>query len=176
MEGFGIYTILKNVALQLNIYDSMSENLLKSPYCNEGLNGVSLNEIIKSKSTVSIGFPSYPVYIISFACTYIISAFMYLSDEIHTLGAPYPDRYKNSLIFLACLLVSICLFRITFSCDGIGIITFSVLLGIGAALLVIKQNELLFQKKGINILGIPLLNGKATNGQTLYICPTRNSN
>ena len=176
LEGLAIHTIFKNIALQLNVYDIVAQKPVKSGLCNGGLNGVSLNELVNSTSAVHIGFPSYSIFMITFASAYIFNAFRYLYDEITALGEPYPDRYKNSMIFLGTLIAVTCVFRLMFSCEGIGVAVFSVILGLGAGVLVTMQNHAFLGKEGLNLLAIPILRGKAANGQPLYICPMTDNN
>jgi len=176
LEGLVIYTVFKNIALQLNVYDIVGQKPVKSGLCNPGLNAVSLNELVNSTSAVHIGFPSYSIFMICFACTYIFNVFRYLYDEITALGEPYPDRYNNSLIFLGTLIAVTCAFRMMFGCEGIGVAVFSVILGLGAGILVTMQNNAFLGKEGLNLLGIPILRGKAANGQPLYICPMTDNN
>jgi hypothetical protein len=176
LEGLAVYTVFKNIALQLNVYDIVGQKPVKSGLCNAGLNGVSLNELVNSTSSVHIGFPSYSIFMICFASAYIFNMFRYVYDEITALGEPYPTRYTNSMIFLATLIAFTCVFRLLFGCEGIGVIVFSVILGVAAGVLVTMQNNTLFGKEGLNLLAIPILRGKAANGQPLYICPMTDNN
>jgi hypothetical protein len=171
LEALGIYSIFQSIVLQLNVYDVLWQRPINSSVCYSSLNGVSLNELVSSKSSVDIGFPSYPIFIISFACMYIFGMYQYLQDEINALGDDYKKRYNMSIIFIGCLIAITCVVRMMFSCDGMGVIVFSIILGIAAGFIVLKQNDMLFGKEGLNLLGIPILRGKAVNGQALYICP-----
>jgi len=172
LESIGVFYALQRAVVSLNIYDILSEKQSYSQICNSGLNAVSLNDFAERSPGPVTGFPSYAIYILSFVTTYILGMYNTYSEELKALG---DTRFFQAAIFLSAVLLIVVVVRMMYNCDGVGTVLFSILAGLFMGFLIIQQNIALFGKASLNLLGIPLLRGKAINGQALYICPTTNT-
>ena len=120
--------------------------------------------------TYSENNPSYAVYIVSFACSYIIYSLYKVQDELDVLEDSSYKQYTISLIILSTLAIVYALFRIWFSCDDISASMLGLFLGSFMGLLIVTQNLNIFGKDIINFLGIPLLRNRTANNKPIYIC------
>ena len=168
LESLGIFYALQSVVLNFNVFDVFGGKHSYSSVCNTGFNSVSFNEFTE-RMPGSIGFPSFAIYTLSFITSYLLSMYTTYTKELNALN---DTRFFQSALFLAAILVVTCIVRMLFNCDGVGTMLASILFGGLAGFLIVQQNIALFGKGSLNLLGIPLLNGKAANGQALYICPT----
>ena len=120
--------------------------------------------------TYSENNPSYAVYVVSFACAYIIYSLFKVQDELDVLEDSSNKQYKISLTILSTVALLYALFRIWFSCDSISASLLGLFLGAAVAYLIVVQNTNLFGKDIVNFLGIPMLRRKTANNQPIYIC------
>jgi len=120
--------------------------------------------------TYSNNNPSYAVYIVSFACSYIAYSLFQVQDELDVLEDSKYKQYKVSFICLITLSILYSLFRIWFSCDSMSASMLGLFLGSVMGILIVTQNVNVFGKEYINFLGIPLLRNKTINNQPIYIC------
>jgi len=123
-------------------------------------------------SGILSGFPSSALYIVSVACTYIITAMMNFSAEIQLLGEDATSKWWTSLISSMLLIISLMLFRITYSCDTFINVIVSIFIGVMVGGLIVLQNSKLFGLSSLNILGVPILKQRTADGGTLYVCPS----
>lgn len=116
-------------------------------------------------------FPSAPIFMLATASSYIFTTLSLQSKELEALGPAYSSRYYISLVFLFMLLFLFCAFRMAYECDSFGVImlTLPIALVLGVAL--VFQNQRLFGATSVNLLGIPILQNRTANGQTIYVCP-----
>jgi hypothetical protein len=115
--------------------------------------------------------PSAPIYILSVASAYIFSTLNLQSKELAALGPAYSSRYYVSAIFLTILIFLFVSFRIAFGCDSLGTIIMSVPIGLMIGALLVQQNTRLFGAESVNLVGIPLLQGRTATGKKIYVCP-----
>ena len=120
--------------------------------------------------TYSENNPSYAVYLVSFACSYISYSLFKLQDELDVLEDATYKQYKVSFIILVTLAIIYSLLRMWFSCDSISASMMGLFLGAAMGLMLVTQNTNLFGKDIINFLGIPLLRNRSVNNQPIYIC------
>jgi hypothetical protein len=117
------------------------------------------------------GFPSAPLFMLSTASSYIFTTLNYQTKELAALGPSYSSRYYISAMFLVILIFLFFIFRLSFECDGFGVLIVSIAIGLALGYLLVKQNSLLFGAQSINLIGIPLLENRTATGKKLYVCP-----
>jgi hypothetical protein len=110
------------------------------------------------------------MFMLSAAVSYIFLSIDALSPELQALGANWASRWWISLIFSCFLLLLMICFRAAFSCDSLSIIMLSTLIGILTGFALIRQNEHLFGKAGINMIGTPIMQKRGANGEAIYLC------
>ena len=115
--------------------------------------------------------PSAPIDILSVASAYIFSSLNTQSKELAALGPAYSSRYYVSAIFLTMLIFLFVSFRIAFGCESLGTIIISVPIGLILGMLLVQQNTRLFGPESVNLVGIPLLQGRTATGKKIYVCP-----
>ena len=93
------------------------------------------------------------------------------SKELAALGPSYSSRYYVSAIFLTVLLFLFIAFRAAYGCDTFGVLMMTVPIGVILGMLLVQQNSRLFGPESINLVGIPLLQGRAASGRPIYVCP-----
>jgi hypothetical protein len=137
------------------------------PKCKPSLYHSTFQDLLL---TYSENNPSYAVYIVSFACSYIAYSLFKVQNELDVLEDSTYKQYQISFVILITLAIVYCLFRMWFSCDSISASLTALFLGGATALLLVTQNTNIFGKDIINFLGIPLLRNISVNNQPIYIC------
>jgi hypothetical protein len=117
-------------------------------------------------------FPSSPIYMISAASAYVFSTLHAQGNDLAALGPSFSIKYYISMVFLFVLIGAFMCFRIFNNCETPLTVMLSVPLGILVGVLLVQQNLRLFNKSGINLLGIPQMSSVTANGQKIYVCPT----
>lgn len=179
IEATMIFHIIRSTSTYLNIFPS---ELTKSSYkhiCRTGfadpvstsMGSLSMFTSMLDSSSLMHQFPSSSIYMLSVVSAYLFSTLNVQSKDLEALGPRFSSRYYSSLIFLSVVLFLFITFRLAYSCETFSTVILSVPVGllIGAAL--VRQNEKLFGKSSLNLIGIPQLNSVTADGQKLYICP-----
>jgi len=90
----------------------------------------------------------------------------------HELTAA-PEKKAAStagLIILVCFLVLITVYRITSECEGFMSTSLGLLAGFLIGLGLVYIAAWVTDRRGTNILGLPLIRNKAATGQPIYVC------
>jgi hypothetical protein len=119
-------------------------------------------------------FPSAPLFMLSAACSYIFTTLQKQKKELEALGPAYATRYYTSAFFLLLIIGIFIAFRSSIGCDTMANLILSSALGLILGSLLVWQNLRLFGPQSINLIGIPLLRNRTSNGSNLYVCPTQN--
>jgi len=122
-------------------------------------------------SRPSANNPSYGIFLITFAASYLLSSFYNLKDELEAMSTDkYMRQYNISIASIVCFTLLYLFLRLVNKCErhisAISALVFGSIIGIA----LINQNILLFGRESINFLGIPLLRNKAVDGEPIYIC------
>jgi hypothetical protein len=175
IETTVIFKIIKYAATYLNITGPISSTTGQyNPLCRSGFSGVvpTVESLTTSKlGMTTAGFPSAPLFMLSTASSYIFTTLNYQTKELAALGPSYSSRYYISAMFLLILVFLFFIFRLSFECDGFGVLIVSVAIGLFLGYLLVKQNNLLFGPQSINLIGIPLLENRTATGKKMYVCP-----
>jgi hypothetical protein len=118
----------------------------------------------------SANAPSYSMYIVSFACSYLALSLFNLKDELEVLDTSVMKQYYISMTSLTVLAILYLLYVLLRKCNSIGASTAGFAFGFIIASIIVHINVMLFDKESINFLGIPLLRNKTVDGKAIYIC------
>lgn len=118
----------------------------------------------------SASSPSYAVYLVSFACSYLASSLYMLKDELDVLDISKLKQYYISIATLCTIAFLYLIFRLTTQCESLGSATSGLVFGAVVGLILINLNVTLYGKECVNFLGIPLLRNKTADGDPIYIC------
>ena len=108
---------------------------------------------------------------LSVASAYIFTTLNQQAKELQALGPAYSSRYYSSVIFLLMIIFLFIVFRLTYQCDGFGVLILSMVIGLIIGSLLVIQNTRLFGPQSVNLIGIPLLRNRTADGKKLYVCP-----
>ena len=122
---------------------------------------------------IQSGVPSFPVYFLATAISYVVGSMYSQKQELEALGPAYAARFYIALFASFLLLVITTFYRIAYGCDGVGTIIFTLLFGFLLGGLLVYQNNALLGRDATNLTGIPLLRERTRDGKPLYVCPQK---
>jgi hypothetical protein len=141
--------------------------------CTSGFQSPTLQSMSSFfKVSPQSSFPSPPVFILTTAVVYVITAMQGFSQELSELGPGYSTRYYIGIFLSLVLLFIAASYRFLTGCDAFGTILLSLLFGFALGITLCWQNNTLFGRDATNILGIPMFANTTADGKPLYICPT----
>jgi hypothetical protein len=181
LEAAGIYHLIRWASSYMNVVPVTARASGKyNAICRTGFTDPSsptlMSLSIFSSSIDSTDllqhFPSSPMYMISVASAYVFSTLSTQANDLAALGPTFSVKYYISMAFLSILIFAFMCFRIFNDCETPLTVILSVPIGIIVGILLVQQNLRLFNKSGINLLGIPQMSSVTANGQKIYVCPT----
>jgi hypothetical protein len=165
---------IQNLATYLDLPKSLPERTSISKECKSGFQSPTLQNVsIFFKMDIKSAFPSAPVFILTAALSYVITAMQGFTAELSELGPAFSTRYYIGIVLSFILMFIVAMFRLLNNCDGIGIIILSILLGYSLGSVLCWQNNILWGRESTNVLGIPVFANTTADGSPIYICPTR---
>jgi hypothetical protein len=129
--------------------------------------------IMFSTANATSALPSSPIFILTTATSYIIGSMYSQKQELEALGPAYSARFYIAIAASTLLLFAVSMYRMSNSCEGLGVILMSIILGIIVGGLIVFQNNQLFGRDATNLTGIPLLKERTRDGRPLYVCPQK---
>ena len=179
IEATLIFHVIRSMSSFLDIVPSSLERASYKHICRTGfsdpmassMSSLSMFSSMLEGSSLINQFPSSSVYMLSVASSYIFTTLNMQSKDLEALGPAFSSRYYISLIFLSILLFIFVSFRLAYACESFATVILSVPIGLFIGLLLVIQNQNLFGKSSINLMGIPQLNSVTANGQKIYVCP-----
>ncbi len=138
----------------------------------------TLFSICKEKmcgAKIASGVPSFPIYFLATAISYVIGSLYTQKQELEALGPAYAARFYIAIFASFLLLIIASFYRIANGCDGFGTIIMSLLFGIVIGGLLLYQNFFLLGRDATNLTGVPLLRERTRDGKPLYVCPQKTS-
>jgi len=179
VEATMIFHLIRTTSTYLNIFPT---DLSKSSYkhicrtgfadpVNTSMGSLSMFTSMLDSSSLLHQFPSSPIYMLSVASAYLFATLNAQSRDLEALGPTYSSRYYSSLIFLSVLLFLFITFRLAYSCETFATVMLSVPIGLLIGALLVTQNDRLFGKSSLNLIGIPQMNSVTADGQRIYLCP-----
>ena len=179
VEATMIFHLLRTGSSYLNFFPASLERSSFKHICrtgfadpvNSSLSSLSMFTSMIDSSSLLHQFPSSSIYMLSVASAYLFSTLNVQSKDLEALGPQFSQRYYSSLIFLSILLFLFITIRLAYSCETFATVILSVPIGLFIGMLLVTQNEKLFGKSSLNLIGIPQLSSVTTNGQKIYLCP-----
>lgn len=138
----------------------------------------TLFSICKDKmcgAKIASGVPSFPVYFLATAISYVVSSMYSQRQELEALGPAYAARFYIATFVSFLLLLLVTFYRVANGCDGFGTIILSLVFGFLFGGLLFYQNFALLGRDSTNMTGIPLLRERTRDGKPLYVCPQKAS-
>ena len=140
--------------------------------CASSYTTPSLETVMRlGMTTIPSAFPSFPVYFLATAISYVVGTMWNQKKELEALGPSYASRFYIAVAISFILLAALSTYRLANSCDGVGIVLASSFLGLIIGYLLVQQNYLIFGRDSTNLTGIPLLRERTKDGKPLYVCP-----
>jgi hypothetical protein len=140
--------------------------------CRSGFSSRTLESLSLFKSNTAYAFPSAPIFMVTVGFAYMFGSLMTMQNELTALGPAYASRFNISMIFGVISIFAYSVYRFYNGCDGAITAFGSIFIGLLFGFIMLRVNYSLFGKQSVNLIGVPLLNGKAVNGLPIYICPT----
>jgi hypothetical protein len=142
--------------------------------CRTGLQDITLRSVSLFEREFRPTFMSSSIFLTSFIASYILGVLVYLKDELQILGKSYGEEF-NTRVYGSVALFSMIIFilmsyRFLNKCDNAVNILASLFLGISTGLLILLQNNGIFGKESLNLLGVPMLRKRTEGGADLYVC------
>jgi len=165
---------IQNLATYLDLPKTLPTSADIAKECKSGFQSPTLQNVsLFFKMDMKSAFPSAPVFILTAALSYVITAMQGYSAELSELGQAFSTRYYIGIILSLILMFIVSMYRLLHNCDGVGIIILSILFGyfLGSALC--WQNNTLWGRDSTNVLGVPFFANTTADGKPIYICPTR---
>jgi hypothetical protein len=120
-------------------------------------------------STYTDGWPSYYSTFMGFLAGWIGALPALYSEELKAV----PEKKAASaagLIILTCLRVLVMIYRITSECEGFMSTSLGLLAGFLVGLGLVFLAAWITDRRGTNMLGLPLIRNKAADGKPIYVC------
>ncbi len=124
---------------------------------------------------ISSGVPSFPIYFLATAISYVVGTMYTQKQELEALGPAYAARFYIALFASFLLMIMVTFYRFANGCDGLGTIIFTLIFGFIIGGLLVYQNTYLFGRDATNLTGVPLLRERTRDGKPLYVCPQKTS-
>jgi hypothetical protein len=171
--------LLQALFTYMDILHTAPSNPDKPYLCMSGYTTPTLEtlfSICKDKlcsGKISSGVPSFPIYFLATAISYVVGSMYTQKEELEALGPAYAARFYIALFASFLLLVIVTFYRVANGCDGLGTIIFTLFFGFIIGALLVYQNMALLGRDAINLTGVPLLRERTRDGKPLYVCPQK---
>lgn len=144
-----------------------------NPVCEPGFQYPNMMRIslLETIGTPSM-FPSPTVFFFSGVVSYLIGAMQQFGKEIKSFNSDIGVRTNIAICLSFIFILVLVLFRFTYQCEGIGSILVSLVLGYIVGLAIVFQNVALFDRDGINVLNLPMI--QSVKGKPMYVCAAAN--
>ena len=120
-------------------------------------------------STYTDGWPSYYSTFMGFLAGWIGALPTLYSEELNAVGEKKAAAAAG-LIILTCLLAIVMIYRITSECEGFMSTSLGLLAGFLVGLGLVFLAAWATDRRGTNMLGLPLIRNKAADGKPIYVC------
>ena len=119
-------------------------------------------------------YPSYGIFSIVAIATYLGLSTYEFYDVMQSKGAQWQYRAAVAGVFMIAT-VLLCIIVRLINCDSFGEIGIALVFAIICGSLFFYINKLLFDKEGVNFLGLPTIESKDATGKNIYICKVSNA-
>lgn len=171
LETAAVGTALRTLFSYMN-YSGLLPGTPDPSVCTPNILRPSLETIASfGKGSVSSTFPSFPIFFLSTAASYVIGTMYSEAPELQALGASYAARFYIGIFSSLFLLFVVMTYRLSMGCEGLGVLILTLFAGLLLGPLLVYQNSMLLGRDATNLLGIPLLTQKTKDGKPIYVCP-----
>jgi hypothetical protein len=150
-----------------NVFSFIFKKTENSHSCKSKFHTLMFGDLLSSTSANN---PSYAIYVVGFACSYLLASFFEIKEELDALDSSFYKQYEMALFLLAFLPFLFVTVRIILGCEDILFALISLFIGAFVGILIEYQNVNIFGRNATNFLGIPLLRNKSANNEPIYIC------
>lgn len=150
-----------------NVFSFIFGKVSEADGCRSKFHTLMFGDLLGSTSANS---PSYAIYVVGVACSYLLSSFYEISDELDVLDKSFKEQYNIAFFVLVSIPFIYATLRIVFGCESSMNALITVFISMFIGLLLHFQNVSLFGRNVSNFLGIPLLRNKSANNEPIYIC------
>ena len=119
-------------------------------------------------------YPSYGIFSIVAIATYLGLSTYEFYDVMQSKGAQWQYRAAVAGVFMIAT-VLLCIIIRLINCDSVGEIAIACVFALICGCLFFYINKLLFDKEGVNFLGLPTIESKDATGKNIYICKVSNA-
>lgn len=140
--------------------------------CSGRFPGVSYTQLLGLGSFGAQGenaWPSYYATFIGFLAGWVGTLPTIYAQELE--ASPYRTAaVSGGLVFLGVLCVMVMMYRIMSGCEGFAATAIGLLMGFVIGLGLVLFAAWATERRGTNILGMPLLRSRAADGKPIYVC------
>lgn len=174
LEASAIGIAIKNLFSFLDLPHMIGLPNPNQKYCSSSYTSPTLETIAYlGRDSVESAFPSFPIYFLATASSYIVGSMLMQKDELEALGPTYSSRFYLSTFISFLLLLIVSTYRLYYHCEGVGTVIATFLLGLVVGGLILYQNSMLLGRDSTNLTGIPLLRERTRDKKPLYVCPQK---
>jgi len=173
LEALLAFHGLRAINERIGLFNFLPGKKSLSNRCRTGFSNITMDGLTMFGEGLRSAFPSAPLFMLSTAAAYMFGSLSALKKELDTLGPEYSMRLSIAAIFLPTLIVLVTLYRLLNSCDEMGTMIATILVGGLLGLALTLQNRRLFGDSALNLIGVPLLRQRTAAGEKLYVCPTQ---
>ena len=138
------------------------------------MSGYKLARLNYKQTVPNHQYPSYGIFSLIAIATYLGLSTYEFYDVMQTKGAQWQYRAAVAGVFMI-ITVLLCIIIRLINCESFGEIAIAIVFAVicGAAFFYI--NKLLFDKEGVNFLGLPTIESKDVTAKNVYICKVSNA-
>ncbi len=145
------------------------------PRCTGQFPGITWNYNLQMSANSKFGsssfqkVPSFYTTLVGFISGWIASLPSIYEDELK--AAPSKKAATTAGLFaLGLLLLLVMIYRISTECEGFLATVSGLLAGFALGILGVYGIAQISERRATNMLGLPLLRGKASDGKPIYVC------
>jgi hypothetical protein len=174
LEAGLIGTGLRNLISYMDLIRSAPEIPADPAYCDSSFRSPTIESMLHfGPASIQSAFPSFPIYFLSVAGSYVITSMMMQKEELEALGPAYASCFYIGIASVLLLILIVSSYRMIYGCERVGVVILTLLTGFLIGGLITYQMNQLLGRNAINLTGIPLLRERTRDGKPLYVCPQK---
>lgn len=172
LEAGLVGTGLRNLVSYMDLMRSAPEISPDPSVCNSSYYSPTVEYLLHfGPTSIQSAYPSFPIYFLATACSYVISSLYMQKQELEALGPSYAARYYMGIFASFLLLITVTSYRMAYGCERVGVVLLTLFTGFLVGGLIMFQMNQLLGRNAINLTGVPLLRERTRDGKPLYVCP-----
>lgn len=163
---------IRNLISYMDLLHTLPEVPMDPSVCDSSYFSPTIEFMLHlGPESIKSAFPSFPVFFLATACSYVVSSLYLQKDELEALGKAYSARFYISIFASFLLLLAVSSYRLAYGCNQVGVLLLTLFLGFLIGLGLVYQMYRLLGRNAINLTGVPLLRERTRDGKPLYVCP-----